>query len=48
MSPTISSAAWIGNRPHQRLHQHDIDHRRLVDDQQVALERVVVTALEVA
>jgi len=37
----------IGNRPHQRLHQHDIDHRRFVDDQQVAVERIVVAALEV-
>jgi hypothetical protein len=30
------------------LHEHDIDHRRLVDNQQVAVERVVVAALEAA
>jgi hypothetical protein len=25
---------------HERLHQHDIDHGGLVDDQQVTIERV--------
>jgi hypothetical protein len=33
---------------HERLHQHDIDHGGLVDNQQVAVERVVVAALEAA
>src|SRR5277367_6564281 len=32
----------------QCLHQHDIDHRGLIDDQQVAIERVAVIALEAA
>ena len=31
----------VRHRLQQRLHQHDIDHRGLVDDQQVAVERVV-------
>ena len=38
----------VGNGPHQRLHQHDVDHRGLVDDQQIAVERVVGVALEAA
>ena len=38
----------VRHRLHQRLHQHDIDHRGLVDDQQVAVERVVGVALEAA
>jgi hypothetical protein len=33
---------------HQRLHQHDVDHRGLVNNQQVALERVVHAAFEAA
>ena len=48
MSPTISSAASSGDRLHQRLHQHDVDHGGLVDDQQVAVERIVRVALEAA
>ena len=35
-------------RLHERLHQHDVDHGRLVDNQQVAVERVVVAAFEAA
>ena len=31
----------VGYGLQQRLHQHDIDHGGLVDDQQVAVERVV-------
>ena len=38
----------VGHRLQQRLHQHDIDHGGLVDDQQVAVERVVVAAFEAA
>ena len=38
----------VGHRLQQRLHQHDVDHRGLVDDQQVAVERVVAAALEAA
>ncbi len=38
----------VRHRLQQRLHQHDIDHRGLVDDQQVAVERVVAVALEAA
>ena len=48
MSPTISSAGMVGDRLQQRLHQQDIDHGRLVDDQQVACERVVAAAFEAA
>jgi hypothetical protein len=36
----------VRNCLHQRLHQHDVDHGGLVDHQQVAIERVVVAALE--
>ena len=35
-------------RPHERLHQHDIDHGGLIDNQHVTVERVVVAALEAA
>src|SRR6202022_2911514 len=38
----------IRYRFHERLHEHDVDHGCLVDHQQVAVERVVVTALEAA
>src|SRR5207253_2317376 len=38
----------VGHRLHQRLHQRDVDHGGLVDDQQVAVEWVVVAALEAA
>ena len=31
----------VGDRLEQRLHQHDVDHGGLVDDQQVAVERIV-------
>ena len=48
ISPTISSAASSGTAFSKRLHQHDIDHRRLVDDQQIAVERIVGVALEAA
>src|SRR5271163_5252703 len=33
-------------RLHQSLHQHDVDHRGLVDDQQIAIEGIVGVALE--
>ncbi len=33
---------------HQRLHQQDVDHRRLVDHEEVAGERVLLVALEAA
>ena len=38
----------LGDRLQQRLHQQDIDHRRLVDDQQIADERIVAATLEAA
>src|SRR5438105_9500284 len=38
----------VGYRLHERLHQHDIDHGGLVDDQEITVERVVVAALEAA
>ena len=38
----------VGRRFHQRLHQHDVDHRGLVDDQQIAIEGIVGVALEPA
>ena len=38
----------VRHRLHQRLHQHDIDHGGLVDDQQVAVELVVAVAFEAA
>ena len=33
---------------HERLHQHNIDHGSLVDNQQVTVERVIVATLEAA
>ena len=48
MSPTISSAASSGTALNQSLHQHDVDHGGLVDDQQIAFERIVGVALEAA
>src|SRR5215813_9608562 len=48
MSPTTSKAGFIGHRFHERLHQHDIDHGSLVDNQQIAVQRVVVATLETA
>lgn len=36
----------IGNRFHQRLHQHDVNHRSFVDDEKVAFERVLGSPLE--
>src|SRR6185312_5085929 len=38
----------VGYCLHERLHQHDIDHRGLVDNQQVTIERVVVATFEAA
>ena len=38
----------IGHRLHQRLHQQDVNHGGLVDDQQIAVERVVAAAFETA
>jgi hypothetical protein len=38
----------VRHRLQQRLHQHDIDHRGLIDNQQVAVERIVLAALEAA
>ena len=41
-------SSLVRYRFHERLHQHDIDHGSLVDHQQVAVEWVVVAALEAA
>ena len=38
----------VGNSRHQRTHQHDVDHRSLVDHQQIAIERVLRVAPEPA
>ena len=38
----------VWRRFHERLHQHDIDHRGLVDDEQIAIERIVGVAFETA
>lgn len=35
-----------GYRLYERLHQHDVDHGGFVDNKQVALEWIVVAALE--
>jgi hypothetical protein len=32
--------------PHERLHQHDVHHRGLVDHQEVAFERIILAPLE--
>ena len=32
----------------QPVHQHDIDHRRFIDDEQVDVERVLAVAAEAA
>ena len=38
----------FGHGVEQRAHQHDVDHRGLVDDQQVAVQRIFGVALEAA
>ena len=38
----------VGDRFHERLHQHDVDHRGLVDHEQIAVERIVGVAFEPA
>ena len=48
MSPTIKQSGLFRHRLQQRLHQHDVDHRGLVEDQTVAVEWVVVAAFEAA
>ncbi len=48
MSPTINRAAFLRHRLQERLHQRDVDHGGLVDHQQVAVERVIVTTFEAA
>ena len=47
-SPTRISAARRGTALSRRVHQRHVDHRDLVHDQQVALERVLLVALEAA
>src|SRR5260370_10698387 len=47
ISPTIRSAAFW-HRSHQRLHQHDVDHRCFVDHEQIAIEGIVGVAFEPA
>ena len=46
ISPTISSAAFVRHRLEQRVHQQHVDHRGLVDDQQVAVERALAFRLK--
>ncbi len=46
--PVDQQSGTIGHCLQQRLHQHDIDHRRLVDDEEVAVERIVAVAFEAA
>jgi hypothetical protein len=38
----------VRHRLQERMHQRDIDHRRLVDDEQVAVQRVILRAPEAA
>jgi hypothetical protein len=38
----------VRDRFHERLHQHDIDHRGLVDHKQIAVEGIVGVAFEAA
>jgi hypothetical protein len=45
MSPTIKKRPYLA-LPARRLHQHDIDHRGLVDYQQVAIERIVLATFK--
>ena len=40
--------SFVGDRRQQRSHQHDVHHRRFVDHQQAAVERVVPVAPEPA
>ena len=40
--------SFVGDRRQQRPHQHDVHHRRFVDHQQAAVERVVPVAPEPA
>ena len=47
-SPTRINAAWSRHRLQQRVHQRHVDHRGLVDDEQVAVQRVVLLAPEAA
>ena len=47
-SPTSSKAAFGGNRLQQGEHQRRVDHAGLVDDEEIAIERVVGVALEAA
>ena len=48
MSPTISSAALVRDRFHERLHKQDVDHRGFVDHEQIAIEGIVSVACEPA
>ena len=48
ISPTINSAALFGVAFSERLHQHDVDHRGLVDDEQSRIEGIVGVAFETA
>ena len=36
----------VRDRLYERLHQHDIDHRGLVDHEQIAIEGIVGVAFE--
>ena len=38
----------VRDRFHKRLHQHDVDHRGLVDHEQIAIEGIVSVAFEPA
>src|SRR4029077_12963372 len=48
ISPTINSAALSGIAFMSACIKHDIDHRGLVDDEQIALEGIVGVAFEPA
>ena len=41
---TMPEGGFVGDRRQQHPHQHYVDHRRLVDHQQAAVERVVRVA----
>ena len=47
-SPTRISAARVRHRLEQAVQERHVDHRDLVDDDELGLERVLLAALEAA
>ena len=48
ISPTIESRGVVRYRFHKRLHQQDVDHRGLVDYEQIAIKGIVSVAFKSA